>query len=107
MAASEGRFGSRHRNPFSTSRAVRLIVGAIARRGHRIRGTKTISPRPAARTVDYPPRARAVLDRVKATHGATALVQPTGERYEGTLMLHHRFSPEDIAPRRLPNCDNA
>src|SRR5438093_807697 len=54
MAASERRFGSRHRNPFSTSRAVRLIVGAIVRGGHRIRGTKTISPRPVARTVDYP-----------------------------------------------------
>src|SRR5437870_13668527 len=104
MAASERRFGSRHRNPFSTSRAVRLIVGAIVRGGHRIRGTKTISPRPVARTVDYPPRVRAVLDRAKATTGDTVLVHAKGERYDGTLMPHHGFTAEDIRtltpPRR-------
>src|SRR5256886_7202004 len=103
MAASERWFGSRHRNPFSTSRAVPLIVGAIVRRGHRIRGTKTISPRPVARTVDYPPRVRAVLDRVKATHGDTVVVQAKGERYEGTLMPHHGFSGEDILTLKLPS----
>src|SRR2546430_4542554 len=103
MAASERRFGSRHRNPFSTSRAVRLIVGAIVRRGHRIRGTKTISPRPVARTVDYPPRVRAVLDRAKATHGDTVVVHAKGERYEGTLMPHHGFSGEDILTLKLPS----
>src|SRR5438094_4704408 len=103
MAASEKRFGSRHRSPFSTSRAVRLIVGAIVRGGHRIRGTKTISPRPVARTVDYPPRVRAVLDRVKATHGDTVVVHAKGERYEGTLMPHHGFSGEDILTLKLPS----
>src|SRR5881296_617758 len=103
MAASERRFGSRHRNPFSTSRAVRLIVGAIVRGGHRIRGTKTISPRPVARTVDYPPRVRAVLDHAKATHGDTVLVHAKGERYEGTLMPHHGFSGEDILTLKLPS----
>src|SRR5256886_17524134 len=103
MAASERRFGSRHRNPFSTSRAVRLLVGAIVRRGHRIRGTKTISPRPVASTVDYPPRVRAVLDRAKATNGDTVLVHAKGERYEGTLMPHHGFSGEDILTLKLPS----
>src|SRR5213596_2481379 len=103
MAASERRFGSRHRNPFSTSRAVRLIVGAIVRGGHRIRGTKTISPRPVARTVDYPPGVRAVLDHAKATHGDTVLVRAKGERYEGTLMPHHGFSGEDILTVKLPS----
>src|SRR5256884_9722479 len=103
MAASERRFGSRHRNPFSTSRAVRLIVGAIVRRGHRVRGTKTISPRPVGRAVDSPPRVRAGLDRAKATHGDTVVVHAKGERYEGTLMPHHGFSGEDILTLKLPS----
>src|SRR6266571_4657374 len=70
--------------------------GAIARRGLRFRGTKTISGRPVAMRMDYPPRVRAVLDRAKADQGDTVLVVAKGERYEGTLMPHHGFSGEDI-----------
>src|SRR3989441_819326 len=79
------------------------MVAAIARRGHRGRGTKTISGRSVARTMDYPPRIRAVLDRSKATQGDVVVVQAKGERYEGTLMPHHGFSGEDILTLKLPN----
>ncbi len=78
-------------------------LGAIAHRGLRFRGTKTISGRPVARPMDYPPRVRAVLDRAKADQGDTVLVVAKGERYEGTLMPHHGFSGEDILTVKLPN----
>src|SRR5213080_2902002 len=52
--------------------------------------------------MDYPPRVRALLDRVKATQGDGVVVQAKGERYEGTLMPHHGFSGEDILTLKLP-----
>src|SRR3989454_4928644 len=79
------------------------MVAAIARRGHRGRGTKTIAGRSVARTMDYPPRIRAVLDRSKATQGDVVVVHAKGERYEGTVMPHHGFSGEDILTLKLPN----
>src|SRR5207249_1001260 len=46
--------------------------------------------------MDYPPRVRALLDRVKATQGDGVVVQAKGERYEGTLMPHHGFSVPEL-----------
>src|SRR6059036_77360 len=103
MAASARRFGSRHRNSFRTSRAVRLILTVIARRGHRFAAQRTISARPVARTMDYPPRVRAVLDRANASQGDTVVVHAKSEPYQGTLMPHHGFSGEDILTLKLPN----
>src|SRR2546426_679312 len=75
----------------------------IARHGHQARGTKTISGRPVARTMDYPPRVRAVLDRANASQGDTVVVHAKSEPYQGTLMPHHGFSGEDILTLKLPN----
>src|SRR5713226_9013116 len=103
MRVPASRPGSRHRNSFRTSRALRPIA---------LLSSPGLFPFAAQRpyqvdrfrgTMEYPPRVRALLDRAKADQGDSVVVRAKGERYEGTLMPHHGFSGDDILTVKLPN----
>src|SRR5713226_1439175 len=102
MRVPASRPGSRHRNSFRTSRALRPIA---------LLSSPGLFPFAAQRpyqvdrfrgTMEYPPRVRALLDRAKADQGDSVVVRAKGERYEGTLMPHHGFSGDDILTVKLP-----
>src|SRR5712664_1604973 len=103
MRVPASRPGSRHRNSFRTSRALRPIARLSSPGLFPFAAQRPYQVDRFRGTMEYPPRVRALLDRAKADQGDSVVVRAKGERYEGTLMPHHGFSGDDILTVKLPN----
>src|SRR3989442_13639871 len=96
-SASDSRLGSRHRNSFRVSRAVRSIASTYAPGFSNLAAQRPYRPDRFGIPMAYPPPVRALLDRAQADGGDTAVVRAKGSRHEGTRSPHQRFTGEDIA----------